>query len=145
MRYYITVLVICGATLSGCAHRSQVAVSATSDTPKTFMSSFGEFSPSHSPWTVRVSEGDGRIAISRRTQFGSTEVSPSTWKAELGWFAFVENEQRVWAYDGKSDLYLLTWTEDGTASYHRSFPCPVPDKVFASLPASARGAVETHD
>jgi len=117
MRYLHLIIIAATVGLLGCARRSDVAV--TPDTTGRVMTTFGQFSPTGSSWTVRVSDSDGKIHISRPTQFGSTGISPSKWKAELGWFAFVENEERVWAYDGHGYLYLLTLTPNGMASYGR--------------------------
>jgi len=146
MRHHISVLMVAAATLLGCAHRPHVAAPSSPDTTGRLTTAFGEFSPAGSAWTVRVSDSDRQMKISRNTQFGSTAVSPSKWKAETGWFAFVENDERVWAYDGHGYLYLLTLTKDGTGSYGpRAFPCPIPHEVYTRLSASAQKDIESHE
>ena len=126
-----------------CAQRSHVAVRPSSDSTGKLMTQFGKFSPVGSPWTVQVSDSDRTLHISRRMPYGNTGVSPSSWKPQTGWFAFIENEERVWAYDGNRNLYLLTLTDDGTASYGSTvFPCPVPDQVLTRLSPSARRAIK---
>ena len=55
---------------------------------------------------MAVSEDDGSLHLSRLTDSGSATTSPHGWTAQAGWFAFIENESRVWAYDGDRALYL---------------------------------------
>jgi hypothetical protein len=162
MRYLVSALIVIVATLVGCTSRPQVAVPSSGDmtghvaVPSSVPSSgdmtgrlttaFGEFSPAGSPFTVRVSESDGKIEVSRREQFGTTAVSPSGWKAKSGWFAFIENDESVWAYDGRSELNLFVFTKHST-SFHgpRDFPRPVPPEVYARLSKSVQKGIKNHD
>ena len=146
MQPCITALIVVAVVLCGCAHNRHRVSEALPDTSGKLMTQFGEFSPIGSPWTVRVSDSDRRLNIARHTAFGSTGVSPSDWKAQPGWFAFVENDQRAWAYDGDRNLFLLRFTGDGTVSYGPSvFPCPVPDVVFSRLSEATRRAIKRHE
>ena len=118
-----------------------------------FITTFGEISSSDCPWTVRVSDTNQIFHISYRydtatNSSGSISVaSPSDWKAKPGWFVFIENNERIWAYDGGSSLFLQvakpaklgpTCTSYGPYS----FPCPVPDEVLARLSPETRQAIK---
>jgi serine/threonine protein kinase len=103
------------------------------------MTRFGEFKPAGSLWSVRVSAEDRKLHISRKMAVGSTGMSPSEWRAKDGWFVFIENEDRAWAYDGDSNLVLVENSAKGNTVYGPSnFPCPVPEPVFSRLNAAAK-------
>jgi len=67
----------------------------------------------------------------------SVSTNPQGWKTHPGWFVFIENEFRTWAYDGDRYLLLQEETSNGTkfkgTSYEDGFPCPVPAEVFSRL------------
>ena len=77
---------------------------------------------------------------------------------KTGWFVYVENESRVWAYDGGSMIYLDTETSSGgnnssgaicygvfrTDTFDSNFPCAVPAEVIARLPEQKRKEVQAH-
>ena len=97
-------------------------------------------------WQVVVSEADGSLHLSRLTPPGRFTRNPQGWTAQAGWFAFVESESRVWAYDGDRALYLMTATP-GSSDFcgPRRFPCAVPTQVFSRLSEPAQRAIEPHD
>jgi hypothetical protein len=128
--------------------------SSTIDSPGRFMTTFGEFSPAGSPWTVRVADTDPKLQISYHyqadaTSSGTSTVSPSDWKAQSGWFVFVENNERVWAYDGARNLFLQVSIASklgpkGTSYGPSHFPCPVPSEVLTRLTPEARKAIKSN-
>ena len=118
-----------------------------------FITSFGGISSSDCPWVVSVLDTNRTFHISYRydaatNSSGSVSVdSPSDWKAKSGWFIFIESNERIWAYDGGSSLFLQVATPSKlgptcTSYGSRSFPCPVPDEVFARLTPEARKAIK---
>jgi hypothetical protein len=80
------------------------------------------------------------------------------WRAQAGWFVFIESASRVWAYDGDHRLYLDTETSNGNNSYEGSiyygvfratnfgsnFPCAVPSEVISRLPEQKQKQIRTH-
>ena len=150
MRHYFAILLLLGLVLCGCGRSSAPPVAASTQ----WTTNFGIYLDPVTGWAVSVSGTDG-IQLGRPTRKVSfvvgkfeltSAVSPSDWKAHPGWFAYAESEERIWAYDGDSYLYLLTWTPDGTASYKRhSFPRPVPHDVYVRLSKSAQKDIERHD
>ena len=106
-------------------------------------------------WRIEVSES--LLAISRFsasrgegwTRSGWSTVSPEGWRPQTGWFVFVENESRVWAYDGNRQLLLQTETSNGNHSsgalYSSRFPCAVPAEVVARLSEPARHTLKSHE
>lgn len=104
-----------------------------------FMTDFGEFKSDLSPWSVRVSSQDRKLHISRKMSLGGTGMSPSAWRAKEGWFVFLENEERAWAFDGDRDLLMVQITPEGTTLYDiASVPLPVPEPVLSRLSETAR-------
>ena len=129
-------------------------IQAQTNSASRFITTFGGISSSDSPWEVQVSAADKTFHISYRyapdtNSSASVSVdSSSDWKARTGWFVFIENNERVWAYDGGSSLFLQsaktaklgpTCTSYGP----RSFPCPVPDVVLSRLSPEARKAIKS--
>lgn len=76
---------------------------------------------------------------------GQTAQSPG-WKAHAGWFVFLENESRVWVYDGDRYLCLMVESAGGASFYPtpRGFPCAVPAEVFSRLSGPAQKDVPSH-
>ena len=147
MSYRALGLIIVVAAMCGCAHTSPTLSQSSDDPSDRLMTQFGTFSPPNSVWTIQVSDTNRKLQMSRRTAFGAVGVSPSEWRAKSGWFAFVENDRRAWAYDGDRDLFLLLVRSDkSTVSFGPyGFPCPVPDPVFKRLSPAARGAIKVHE
>ena len=69
----------------------------------------------------------------------------STWTAHTGWFVYIENESRVWVYDGDRRLMLESVTINGNNSSGGAcfdhFPCAVPAEVFSRLTVTEQEAV----
>lgn len=94
-------------------------------------------------WKVRVPEAERTVEIG----WDGTSQKPSDWRARDGWFVFVENDRRVWAYDGDRDLLLFSYTPQrngGTyaVSGPKNFGVPVPDAVLTRLSEAGRKAIE---
>jgi hypothetical protein len=97
-------------------------------------------------WTVRVPEEERTVEIGAYGGFDK----PSVWRAQAGWFVYVENERRAWAYDGDRDLLLFEAIKNpeggpsgrtGILSGPTKFPCPVPEAVLTRLSEGARKAI----
>ena len=94
------------------------------------------------PWTIRVAE-DGTLHVSRNRLYSHDTVSPMQWQARSGWCVFVENDVRVWAYDGDRNLWMLEVTREGRTTHGPTrFPCAVPATVLEKLSAPARQALK---
>jgi len=59
-------------------------------------------------WQVQVSSDDRTVEVG---SYGTSD-KPSAWRAQDGWFVLVENDRRVWAYDGDRDLLLFESTKN---------------------------------
>jgi hypothetical protein len=86
----------------------------------------------------------GQIAISRHA-FTTNTVSSDSWRAHTNWFVFVENESRVWCYDGQASLDLLSESPVISAIFHGPcpFPCKVPEQVRMRLSDAVRRKITT--
>ena len=94
------------------------------------------------PWTIRVAE-EGTLHVSRNRMYSHDTVSPMQWQARHGWCVFVENDLRIWAYDGDRNLWMFQVTRDGNTTHGPSrFPCPVPPAVLEKLSPAARQAIK---
>lgn len=146
-RYHILAFAFIIAVACGCAETSQDVTSSSNAPSERLITKFGQFSPTGSPWVVKASADDRKLMITRRYAFGHTDVSQNVLKAEDGWFAFIENDERVWVYYGGEDLYLLVALgTEGTAFYGtRHFPCPVPDEVLARISPAVRQAIKSDE
>ena len=118
-----------------------------------FITTLGTSTSSDGTWRVGVSESS--VDLSHSIAYGDgkglkmsgwSTISPQGWKAQAGWFVFIESESRVWAYDGDRNLMLQTETSSGNnstgATYSSRFPCAVPAEVFSRLSEPARRAIE---
>jgi hypothetical protein len=148
---HIHLIAIAGLFL--CLGSLRAQESSTNDLSGRLMTTFGEISRSDSPWTVRMSAADLTFQISYHfvsdiNGSGAASVSsPADWRARSGWFVFVENNERVWAYDGDTNLFLLAAKSSKlgptcTSYGYHTFPCPVPDAVLTRLTPEARGAIK---
>ena len=120
------------------------------------ITTFGTNASSDGTWRIGTSET--ALNLSRLGGFGavdgppvsswSSTISPGEWKAQAGWFVFIESQSNVWAYDGDSRLVLNVETMNGNsgssgAIYENGYPCAVPDEVLSRLSERAKKKVTT--
>lgn len=132
-------------TFTGCRSASDVplavAPGARTGQKPLMINTAGTYGSAEEPWTIRVAE-DGTLHVSRNRFYSHDTVSPMRWLARPGWCVFVENDVRVWAYDGSRNLWLLEITKNGTATHGPTrFPCPVPAEMMTHLSEAARQAL----
>ena len=109
-------------------------------------------------WRIGVSETAldlTRLTVGHGAEDGfpisgwSSTTSPEGWKAQPGWFVYIESESRVWAYDGSRKLLLNTETRNGNSQrgslYESGYPCAVPDEVLSRLSEPARKDIHKHE
>jgi hypothetical protein len=121
------------------------------------ITNYGDYSTEDGIWKITVSKSDGsfsatydgnfekRFALGLGKLSGNvrSSISSSGWTASPGWCAFVENENRFWAYDGLTNLWMLEKTKDETVVYDIStLPCPIPLSVVSRMSPEARSFVE---
>jgi hypothetical protein len=165
MHNYITFFALIALLLVGCAHRKEQASApvysppAATGTLRTLapptvvtnqlITTFGEH-PVGGIWTVRVPVEDRSVEVGAYGGF----TKPSGWRAQAGWFVLVENDRRVWAYDGDRNLLLFEVTRNpegspegsvGSLSGPTKFGCPVPEAVLTRLSDAARKAIKRND
>lgn len=107
-----------------------------------WVTSFGTNYDTVTGWTIRVDETNG-IRIGPKTsraafgmvKFDST-ISPSGWKAHPGWFAYAENSERVWMFDGDRSVLVLSTTKDDVRISSVTSESAMPAVVSARLPVS---------
>lgn len=117
-------------------YQTTTAAEATADGPQVLMTEFGEFKSEQSLWSIRVSAQDRTLHITR--QPGSSGIgmsmSQSKWRAQNGWFAFIEDENHAWAYDGGEKLMLAEVTPEKSTLYEtETIPRSVPDEISSRI------------
>jgi len=102
----------------------------------------GSYSSDSSPWKVSIHEDKPpQFGYDRKDGIG-TGISPSAWRPHKGWFVFIENDSRLWAYDGVDSLLLAEVSPDKGALYDlSSLAIMPPSEVLKRLPESFRRQV----
>jgi hypothetical protein len=160
MRNVIPIFLFVATALTGCHSPSLVQTKPAAPTVATLppfrpmlITTLGTNISSDGSWRIGVSENSLDFTRLRAhidgQGFSSITVSPQEWAAQAGWFVFVENESRVWAYDGDRKLLLQTETVSGNKStgstYSSGYPCAVPAEVFARISAPTQRVIERHE
>ena len=165
MRYKIPTLFAAATLLVGCHTPKPVQTQAAAPPPfqPMLITNFSNQTTLDGTWQIDVSETN--VAVSRFSGLtgegfpGRSKDDPgsvgSPWKAHSGWLVFVENINRVWAYNGDRLLLLWTcsdaewnkqsWMSGGWANYVGHYPCAVPADVFSRLSEPAQKAISSHD
>jgi hypothetical protein len=129
MRNIITSCLLSAALLASCSRQSDVAPAQTAAPAKqrsigqqVFLTNFGTLSPEQSPWSVQIDEREAWVArampksttafhdAGRVTTLSSSGVGHSgvpNWHPQSGWFACIDGDERVWVYDGQTNLFIL--------------------------------------
>lgn len=154
MRNTIPILLVAATLLAGCHSPSPVHPQAAAPPPfqPMLITVFGTHPTPDGSWKIGVLEDSIDFA---RPGSGGMSFTPDSrgWKAQTGWFVFVESESRVWAYDGDRRLYLDTEASGRGAIYYgifratnfdSNFPCAVPTQVVSHLPEQKQKEVQTH-
>jgi hypothetical protein len=164
MRLLMLFLLSVFLSVPGCSQRTTLAGRKLSGGQ--MITDLGEHRVVGGVLTVIVSEPGGKLEVVRGKHFDDlTATNPATaqitysrnasltntislagWKAQPGWFVFVQNESRIWAYDGDQYLCLFAYLDEaGVATYGpHKFPYPVPKPVMQRLPDSVKNRIETH-
>ena len=102
----------------------------------------GSYSSNSSPWKISIHQDKPpEFGYNRKNGIG-TAVSPSAWRPHKGWFVLIENDSRLWAYDGVDTLLLTEVSPDKGALYDlSSLAVMPPPEVLERLPESFRNEV----
>jgi hypothetical protein len=145
---------------------SQNARAATNNTAvdSKLITSFGSHSAAGGLLTINVPGWNGKWEVTRGKKiesltvtnpaigqvsyaykgFVTNTVSSESWRAHTNWFVFVENESRVWCYDGNASLDLVLEDAVGTSliAGPGTFPCAVPEEVRKRLPDAVKKKIK---
>jgi len=173
MHNYLVSFTLIALLSAGCAHqKEQASAPARSGdtaigTPRVLapptvltnqlLTTFGEHLVGGT-WEVRVPEQERTLEVGSHWKWQLSDEAhtagfnskPSGWRAQAGWFVLVENDLRVWAYDGDRDLLLYEFTRTPTGgagcwSGPTKFGCAVPEAVLTRLSDAARKAIKPND
>jgi len=87
------------------------------------------------------------------------DTGKPVWTSRPGWFVFIEDLTRIWAYDGDRLLVLHTFLSERTnrvrrsfseggsssgATYFTAYPCPVPPQVLSRLSSAKQKSLTPH-
>ena len=158
MRNIIPIL-IATIVLVGCHTPSQVHTQKAASTVAALppfhpmlISVFGTHPSSDGSWKIGVSDDSIDFA---HPASGGVSLTPDShgWRAQAGWFVFIESKSRVWAYDGNRMLYFYAEASSRGAFYpgvfhatnfDSNFPCAVPAEVISDLPEQRQKQMQTH-
>ena len=159
MRNIIPILFVAATLLSGCHSPPQVhsqkaapTVAALPPFRPMLITVFGTHPSSDGSWKIGVAEDSIDFA---RPASGGVSFPPDShgWRAQAGWFVFIESKSRVWAYDGNRQIYLDAETTTGGGMYYgtfratnfdSNFPCAVPPEVISHLPERKQKEIQPH-
>ena len=106
------------------------------------MIQFGEWVSPHNPWRIKVSGIDRPAWIFHQSGQREAQFMAPHWAAKSGWFAFVENEDQCWLYDGDLSLFLLQFRQDQFKGYApNAYPCRVPAQVLNRVSTRMRQTI----
>jgi hypothetical protein len=151
MHNYLLSFPLIAFLAAGCAHQKEQASAPAPPAVVTnqFVTTFGEHSVG-GIWKVRVPRADRTVEVGA---YGAS-MRPDGWRAQDGWFVLVENDRRVWAYDGNLGLLLFDAIKNPEGSAAGSFGsmqgptrfnCPVPEAVLTRISDAARKAIKPND
>ena len=94
--------------------------------------------------SCRVTVSEQSVEVSNFSSHSAPGSTSSNWTSTAftnnwrpGWFVYIEDPSRVWAYDGDRNLFLRTYFSDGIHStgtvYSARYPSAVPGEVFSRL------------
>ena len=156
MRLVNSILLSAATLLVGCSHAPPLARTQTPapvfierlEPHQMFITTNGTtFSPD-GLWRVIVSEAGDSLQVSRLDASGVSHAGlrlGGAWKAQPGWFAFIENDSRVWSFDGDRDVNLMIATPGHAECSGPPFSYAVPPPVFFRLSESARRTLKLPD
>ena len=99
----------------------------------------------YGPWAVAVTTPDGALSVTRLSGTGSATIGTTAWTATEGAFLFVESPDRIWAFDGDDNLFMLQAAASTLISYGpHTFPVTAPSEVAARLPAGFRSQLRVY-
>ena len=125
--------------------RLSLAQATTEDHPSSLIMLTGAHDSICGRWRVIVSEHDASLRVSRLSEKGSTTISPESWRAAAGAFVYVEGNHRVWAFNGQTNLFMVSAAENTLASYGPAiFPCKLPPEVISRLPDRVARRIQQH-
>lgn len=113
-----------------------------------------EYGTTRSPkmnFKVTLSDENPGVEITSRlsgldlgfVSWGSTKaVSPAEWQNQDGFFAYIDDEGRCWAFDGKSEVWIYERLPDGSGKSWdcRSWKEEVPSEVSSRIPSGLEGS-----
>ncbi len=139
MHQSIPLTAVIGLLLVGCGANQPDA-----DSPRRLVTTKEEYTPRFSELGIRVDAEDGGLHFLSFEPTGNSVTTPH-WVASPGWFGYFESSNRVWAYDGVSNLMVFA-RYTTACSIHEVTPCcqpfPVPTPVMIRLKQFFRSQLE---
>jgi hypothetical protein len=119
-------------------------ISIFSTHASTMMNWIGTYSSESTPWRVTVHKDKPSVFGYDRKIGVDTSISPSAWRPHDGWFVWIENDDRLWAFDGSESLLMFHITKEGGTVYEIStLPMVPPSQVLQRLPDSIRHSLSS--
>ena len=140
MRALPTILALSITLLASCKQHSGIVTTPQSVQQDIFLTNAGTLNSTLSRWSVRIDEISERAKVTQHTGTVAASVEVPNWRAQPGWFACVGADERVWVYDGQTNLCIVeTNASGGTVIFGLStYPRPVPLAIRNRLSSAAQ-------
>lgn len=106
-----------------------------STSPKSaLLEGIGTLESPHGTWSVEMKKTPSKLVVSRQRKGVKVSESPNYWDTSEGAFIYIDEEDRVWAYDGIKSSFIIESTNDGTISWDfntwkNNFPVAVTERI----------------
>ena len=145
MRLQIPLLLLGILALTGCVHTTRsVSVNTVVAPPGERLKQYGDLG---FRWSAQASPDGRKISLTRIRPGISDGLTLPIRRKQTQWYVFVENDERLWAFDGYDALYLVYATPDyiavcGPGSHYIA---PVPLQVLSRLTEKAKRKNKVHE
>ena len=135
-----TLFVSCSKPSDGSPAQTAGDAKQPADSPGAFLTDFGKLSPKDSKWSVQVDAAERKATVTFGTGNAAPVIHPPTWRAQSGWFAHVSGDNRLWLYDGQTQLMIFEINATGDVAYYGiwNYPRPVPAAIRSRLSPDAQ-------
>ena len=142
----IAVSSVLAILLFGCSQKASDKPGATGIKQITFVTNTGTAKIDGSRWTIAVAALDCKATVTSSfkipfasDQAGTTSIEAPNWKAQPGWFACADTEDRLFLYDGVTQLVIFESVNSGGTRVFdiTTYPSPMPVEIRSRLSDTA--------
>ena len=107
-----------------------------------FYRAAGSYTSPSDNWKIEIDRNDLGLSVTRDVSDrsiagkfeGTLSVSPGEWTNKTGFFCAVDRNDRIWAFDGGSRIWILKRHGDGVMSMEIAMAGGLPPEIESALP-----------